>query len=152
MSLKVNLAVKLAKSSSALGKPVLRSRMCTWYMQVLSPAFTTLGECFSWHNQHNPHVSYVKCHRDEVEPLVKNIRGNNHKGYQSRREAERSYVLAGALGSLCVLSRNPTAPCARAAPMPEQVMAAFASTSNDFLEAEWYVVFKGLRPRVYPAW
>jgi hypothetical protein len=92
--------------------------------------------------------------RDEVEPLVKHIRGNNYKGYQSRVEAERSYVLAGALGSLRVLSRDsdPTSPLARVAPMPEAVMTAFASASDNFLGAEWYVVFKGLRPGVYPAW
>lgn len=92
--------------------------------------------------------------RDKVKLLVKHIRGNNYKGYQSRMEAERSYILAGALGSLCVLSRDsdPTAPLAQVAPMPEPVMTAFASASDKFLGVEWYVVFKGLCPGVYPAW
>ncbi|KAI0281133.1 hypothetical protein BGY98DRAFT_932225 [Russula aff. rugulosa BPL654] len=41
---------------------------------------------------------------------------------------------------------------AQAMPMPEELMAAFASASDNFLGAEWYVVFKGKRPGVYPAW
>jgi len=36
--------------------------------------------------------------------------------------------------------------------MPEATMTAFAASAEDFLGAEWHVVFKGRRPGVYPAW
>jgi len=35
---------------------------------------------------------------------------------------------------------------------PERIMQAFASASDNFLGAEWHVVFKGSVPGVYPAW
>jgi hypothetical protein len=37
-------------------------------------------------------------------------------------------------------------------PMPEALMQAFSVASDDFLGAEWHVVFKGKRPGVYLAW
>lgn len=39
-----------------------------------------------------------------------------------------------------------------AAPTPQQVMDAFAAVPDDFLGAEWYVVYKGRRPGLYPSW
>jgi hypothetical protein len=36
--------------------------------------------------------------------------------------------------------------------MPEAMMESFAGADDDFLGAEWHVVFKGKRPGVYPAW
>jgi hypothetical protein len=93
--------------------------------------------------------------REEVEPLVKRVPGNIHQGFDHRREAERAYVVAYAMGALRVLpARGDTSRLALtpALPMPEGVMQAFASVSDDFLGAEWHVVFKGKKPGVYPAW
>jgi hypothetical protein len=93
--------------------------------------------------------------RAEVEPLVKGIPGNIHQGFTHRHEAERAYVLAFAMGALRTLlaRHNATQQVpAPASPMPDAVMSTFASASDDFLGAEWHVVFKGRRPGVYPAW
>ena len=94
----------------------------------------------------------VYFHRDEVKPLVIGISHSNYKGYASHREAQRCYMLAGALGSLLVRSKNPSVPPTRARPISENVMQAFSLAADDFLGEEWYVVTKGLRPGVYPAW
>ena len=89
-----------------------------------------------------------------MEPLVKGIPGNIHQGFDHRHEAERAYIVAIALGAVHILprrgdtSQTPTS----AIPTPDTVMNAFANTSDEFLGAKWHVVFKGLRPGVYPAW
>jgi hypothetical protein len=95
--------------------------------------------------------------RAEVLPLVNRVPGNIHQGFTERREAERAYVVVYALGALRVLpprnrqgQRVPAA--APATPTPQAIMAAFAGASDDFLGAEWHVVFKGRRPGIYPAW
>ena len=93
--------------------------------------------------------------REEVWPLVNGVPGNIHQGFDTRREAERAYVVAYALGAVRILPSRGDADqqaVAPAIPMPEAIMDAFASSSDAFLGAEWYVVFKGLRPGVYPAW
>lgn len=95
--------------------------------------------------------------RPEAKALVDGVPGNIHQGFESRYEAECAYVVAFALGALCILQprsargQQPAAP-APAIPMPEALMVAFASSSEDFLGAEWHVIFKGKRPGVYPAW
>jgi hypothetical protein len=98
-------------------------------------------------------MSYAS--RADVEPLVKSVPGNIHQGFSHRREAERAYVLAFAMGALRTLPArlNTGQPeLGPAIPMPEALMTAFASASGSFLGAEWYVVFKGKRPGVYPTW
>jgi hypothetical protein len=92
--------------------------------------------------------------REQVEPLVKGVPGNIHQGFDSRIQAERAYVVAFAMGALRVLPPRENSQLAPlpAAPMPPAVMAAFSSTSSDFLGAEWHVVFKCKRPGIYPAW
>lgn len=79
-----------------------------------------------------------------------------YQGFASRREAERAYLLAFALGSLRVLPPRDAPPNITlptlANPTPEALMEAFASADDNFLGAEWHVVFKGKRPGVYPAW
>jgi hypothetical protein len=54
-------------------------------------------------------------------------------------EAERAYVLAYAMGALRTLPRRGSTALgpAPATPTPQEVMAAFASLSDDFLGAEW---------------
>ncbi|KIM89859.1 hypothetical protein PILCRDRAFT_84703 [Piloderma croceum F 1598] len=92
---------------------------------------------------------------EEVKPLVTGVPGNIHQGFDHRREAERAYVVVFALGALRTLPARHDAiqlAPAPAIPTPEAIMAAFASASDDFLGAEWHVVFKGKRPGVYPAW
>jgi hypothetical protein len=93
--------------------------------------------------------------RPEVEPLVKGILGNIHQGFTHRHEAKRAYVLAFAMGTLCTLRARHNASCqvpAPASPMPDAMMSTFTLALDDFLGAEWHVVFKGKRPGVYPAW
>jgi len=93
--------------------------------------------------------------REEVKPLVNRVPGNIHQGFDTRREAERAYVVAYALGAVRVLPSQGDAgqrALSPAIPVPDAIMNAFASSSDTFLGAEWHVVFKGLRPGVYPAW
>lgn len=85
---------------------------------------------------------------------MKGVPENIYQGFETRRQAERAYVIAFAMGALRVLplrgaSQRILAP---AMPTPDAAMVAFASASDDFLGAEWHVVFKGKRPGVYPAW
>ena len=94
--------------------------------------------------------------REEVKPLVKGIPGNIHQGFDHCREAKRAYVLTFAMGPLHVLPArhdigHQEVP-APAMPMPEAVTATFVSSSDNFLGADWYVVFKGKKPGVYPMW
>jgi hypothetical protein len=89
--------------------------------------------------------------RDEAKPQVEGISRNNSKGFTTLLEAERCYVLAGALSSLMVLSRDS---CSRtpAKPISDVVLKAFGEADNNFLGTEWYVVTEGRSPGVYPAW
>lgn len=92
--------------------------------------------------------------RNIVKPLVEHIPGNIHKGFERRYEAERAYVLAFAMGGLWTLPRRGAVECGPppASPTPQEVMDAFAAVPDDFLGAEWYVVYKGRRPGLYPSW
>ena len=92
--------------------------------------------------------------RREVDSLVTSVPHNVHKGFVSRIEAERAYVLAYAMGALRTLPRRGSTALGPppATPTPQEVMDAFASLSDDFLGAEWYVVYKGKRPGLYPTW
>ena len=93
--------------------------------------------------------------RAQCKPQVHHIPHNVYQGFRTRVEAERAYVLAFAMGSLRILPRREasadTGP-APGGPTPEALMQAFSVASDDFLGAEWHVVFKGKRPGVYPAW
>ncbi|KIM74213.1 hypothetical protein PILCRDRAFT_92724 [Piloderma croceum F 1598] len=92
---------------------------------------------------------------EEVKPLVKRVPGNIHQGFDTCLEAERAYVVAYALGAVRMLPSRDDAGSqlvSPAIPTPEAIMAAFSSASDNFLSAEWHIVFKGLRPGVYPAW
>lgn len=77
-----------------------------------------------------------------------------HNGFNSRRDAERAYILAYAIGGVRAIprKRGQGQPRIPAAPMPETIMDAFAAAPEDFLGAEWHVVYKGKRPGIYPAW
>lgn len=93
--------------------------------------------------------------RLQCEPLVKGVPFNVYQGFDSRREAERAYLLAFALGCLRTLPPHRpmvNVPLAPACPTPEALMEAFSQCDEAFLSAEWHVVFKGRRPGVYPAW
>ena len=59
------------------------------------------------------------------------------------------------MGALCILpARHDIGKEVLTAtrPMLEALMTAFALASDDFLGAEWHVVFKGKRLGIYPAW
>ena len=63
-------------------------------------------------------------------------------------------MLAHAMGAVRTLPRRGSAAVgpSPAAPTPQAIMDAFASMPDDFLGADWYVVYKGKRPGLYPAW
>ena len=86
--------------------------------------------------------------------MVTGIPGNIHKGFVQRYEAERAYVLAYAMGALRTLPRRGSDDIGPppATPTPQAIMDTFASMPNDFLGAEWYVVYKGRQPGLYSTW
>ena len=71
-----------------------------------------------------------------------------------RLEVERAYVLAYAMGAIQTLPHrgSTTLGPAPATPTPQEIMDAFTSMPDDFLGAEWYVVYKGRQPDLYPTW
>jgi hypothetical protein len=116
-------------------------------------AYLILGELFLFSSVSAAH--YLIFPREEVRPLVTRIPGNVHSSFTTRREAERAYALAYALGSVRVLQHpndpTPSAP-APAAAMPMDVMRAWEQASDNFLGAEWHVVFKGKCTGIFPSW
>lgn len=76
--------------------------------------------------------------------------GNIHEGFKKRYDAERAYTLAYALGA--VRRRGPNNPRTPATAPPAAFLAALHDVGDDFLGAEWHVVYKGKRPGVYPSW
>lgn len=79
---------------------------------------------------------------------------NNFEGFDTRLHAERAYLLAYALGGVRRLpSRDaPRGYVPPAVPMPVRLMERFAALPSEYLGAEWYVVFKGKAPGIYPSW
>lgn len=95
-------------------------------------------------------IPCLSLNREDVVPLIHRVSGNVQEGYNSRYEAERAYALAYAIGGVRVIpSRGSTV---TANPMPPVIMEGFMEADENFLGAEWYVVFKGKMPGIYPAW
>ena len=93
--------------------------------------------------------------RDEVKPLVKGVSGNIHQGFFSHHKAKHTYIITFTMGALhCLLARHNMDQQAPASitPMPDVLIDAFASALDNFLGAEWHVIFRGKRSEVYPAW
>lgn len=102
--------------------------------------------------------------RDEVKPLTNNVRGSLYKGFNTRQEAECAYIVAFGLGIVQVIggssisSASSTSQLAsprsivRLRPTEEEILDALQRASSTFLGVEWYAVFKGIRPGVYPTW
>jgi hypothetical protein len=89
-----------------------------------------------------------------VKSLTHGISGNCQEGYNTRREAENAYACAYSLGIVRALpapgSRAPAS--APAALIPPPVMDELRDADDEFLGAEWHVVFKGLTPGIFPTW
>jgi hypothetical protein len=91
--------------------------------------------------------------RVECKAQVHCVSRNVYQGFSSQMEAERAFVVAYALDALHVLPGPHSSSQPAATNLtPERIMQVFASASDNFLGAEWHVVFKGKRPGVYPAW
>lgn len=91
--------------------------------------------------------------RSETKPHVNRVSSAVHFGFETRLAAEKAYCLAYAMGCVRVLPRYRNGrPPAAAVPVPEAIMRELSSAPEDFITAEWHVVFKGKRPGVYPAW
>lgn len=90
-----------------------------------------------------------------AEKQVDKVRGNNYKGYPSRQQAERAWVLANALGTAPrVLDRdgNVLASAGPTPPIHPLVLASLSDFPDEHVDPEWYVVSKGRTPGIYPAW
>lgn len=96
-------------------------------------------------------VSNDRC---DAKAQVTTVPGNVYQGFSSRFEAERAYVVAYAMGCVRSLPRRGSTERQPdpAMPTPAAMLDAFGAVSDDFLEADWHVVFKGKAPGVYPAW
>lgn len=84
--------------------------------------------------------------------MVDRFSHNIYKGYRTRLQAERVWILANALGTARILDENGRAIAIPAGPMPPPVMDALGQLPEEYLDADWYVVVKGRTPGVYPAW
>lgn len=91
-------------------------------------------------------------HRPFVKGLVNKVSHNIYKGYKTRLQAERAWVLANALGSVRILNGEGDAIAAPSSAIPPLVLGALGEVPEEFLDATWYVVVKGRTPGVYPAW
>lgn len=90
--------------------------------------------------------------RPVVKSMVDRVSHNIYKGYHTRLEAERVWVLANALGSTRILDKEGHAIAVPSGPMPSLVMDALGELPDCYLDAEWYVVVRGRTPGIYPAW
>lgn len=91
-------------------------------------------------------------HRPTVKKMVNKVSHNIYKGYRTRLQAERVWVLANTLGTARVLDTDGRAIAAPSGPMPPLVMDVLGQVPQDYLDADWYVVVKGRTPGIYPAW
>lgn len=88
-----------------------------------------------------------------MKSLTHGISGNVQEGYNTRREAENAYACAYSLGIVRALpAPGSQGAVALATPMSPAVMNIFKDADDEFLGAEWYVVFKGLTPGIFPTW
>lgn len=98
-----------------------------------------------------------------MKPLTDKVSGSLYKGFRTRQEAECAYVVAYGLGVVQVLDGSSATSSSsssitslqsivRAQPTEEEILAALQRASDTFLGDEWYAVFKGVRPGVYPTW
>ncbi|KZP24363.1 hypothetical protein FIBSPDRAFT_888829 [Athelia psychrophila] len=86
----------------------------------------------------------------DAKAQVTTVPGNVYQGFSSRFEAERAYVVAYAMGCVRSLPRRGSTERQPdpAMPTPAAMLDAFGAVSDDFLEADWHVVFKGKAPGV----
>lgn len=85
---------------------------------------------------------------------VDSVKNNNYKGYPSRLQAERAWVLAHALGTAPrVLDRDGRVlNRVDARSIPSLAVEPLKEFPDEHLDPDWYVVTKGRTPGVYPAW
>lgn len=97
-------------------------------------------------------LTHLLSHRALTKPQVWEVPGNNHKGYRSRLQAERTWVLANALGTTRVLDRQGLAYAIPANTIPELVVDVLGQLPDAHIDTAWYVVTRGRTPGVFPAW
>lgn len=85
----------------------------------------------------------------------------NYKGYDDIAQAQAAYMIGYTLGLVEVVedddgtaSDTSTAPSSVAPrhPTEEQIYQALERAPNTFMGREWLVVFRGIRPGIYPSW
>lgn len=77
---------------------------------------------------------------------------NSYKGYQSRLQAERAWVLAHALASVRKIDKRGNILERPTMHIPQATVDALANIPDGHIDTEWYVVTKGRTPGVFPAW
>lgn len=99
--------------------------------------------------------------RFDFQHLVQRVPNANYKGFQDRDEAKAAYFIAYTLGFVKAiptrgqngLATPPATPSiVTTSPSQDEILAALSSTSPNFLGQDWYAVFKGIRPGIYPSW
>ncbi|KZP12814.1 hypothetical protein FIBSPDRAFT_961127 [Athelia psychrophila] len=91
---------------------------------------------------------------DDVEPLVGRVPHANFEGFDSPIQAERAYIAAYTMGAIRRLPPRdaPASFVPPAVAMPAHLVQKLAALPANYLHAEWYVVFKGRAPGIYPTW
>lgn len=117
-----------------------------------------------WTNSRAALSLTISLSRNEVKPLTDKVSGALYKGFNSRQEAECAYIVSYGLGIVQVISGSfseslssesesstPTS-IVRTRPTENELLNALQCASSTFLGVEWYAVFKGVHPGVYPTW
>lgn len=91
--------------------------------------------------------------------LTDGVGGALYKGFSTRQEAECAYIISYGLGIVQELRGSSSASSASSClsivnpqPTEAEILDALGRAASLFLGIEWYAVFKGVRPGVYPTW
>ncbi|KAF7971007.1 hypothetical protein HWV62_22271 [Athelia sp. TMB] len=95
---------------------------------------------------------------DDLKVFVLRTSQSNYKGYDNVAQAQAAYMIGYNLGLVEIVANgNPVAAVAPRSvvpqhPSPEELYRALEQAADTFLGREWVVVFRGVRPGVYPSW
>ncbi|KAF7972067.1 hypothetical protein HWV62_19135 [Athelia sp. TMB] len=105
-------------------------------------------------------VGVFTCPWDDLKDYVLGVPHANYKGYDSVAQAQAAYMIGYGLGVVETVdgadggddrSNAPTSIVSND-PTEEEIYEALERASSTFLGPEWVVVFRGVRPGVYPSW
>ncbi|KAF7969252.1 hypothetical protein HWV62_27838 [Athelia sp. TMB] len=88
----------------------------------------------------------------EAKAQVHRVSNCCHKGYPSRLQAERAWLLGHALACIRTIDRQGNLISRPVCSFSQETMDALFNVPDGHIDTEWYVVTKGRTPGIYPAW